>query len=204
MSTEPPPASDLRVDPLAVVEGDAAVGRGSAVWGLAQVRAGARIGEDCIIGRGAFIDAGVQIGDRCKVQNNALVYAPATLEDGVFIGPAAILTNDRQPRAITPDGALKRGSDWDPAGVTVRTGAAVGAGSTIVAGVTVGRWAMVAAGATVTRDVPDHALVGGTPARAMGWVCHCGTRLDPDGAGWRCPDDGTHYDEAVEGLVASA
>ncbi|WP_108667316.1 acyltransferase [Euzebya rosea] len=195
----------MRIDPAATVAEDAQIGEGTMVWGLAQVRDGARLGEECIIGRGAFIDTGVVLGDRCKVQNNALVYAPASLEDGVFIGPAAILTNDLRPRSIAPDGTLKRGADWAAAGVTIRHGAAIGAGAIVVAGVTVGRWAMVAAGATVASDVPDHALVAGVPARQLGWVCACGGRLqqDPDDDGrWVCREDGVGH-RATHGTMAA-
>ena len=58
------------------------------------------------------IDAGVPIGDRVKIQNRALIYHGVTIGDGVFIGPGAILTNDRNPRAVTPDGDLARADDW--------------------------------------------------------------------------------------------
>ena len=97
------------------------------VWHLAQIREGAEVGADCIIGRGAYIGPGVVLGDRCKVQNHALVYEPAVVEDGAFIGPAVVFTNDYFPRSVTPEGALKTGDDWDAVGVTVRTGASIGA-----------------------------------------------------------------------------
>lgn len=194
----------MRIDPDATVAEDAEIGEGTMVWGFAQVRDGARLGKECIVGRGAFVDTGVVLGDRCKVQNNALLYAPATLEDGVFIGPAVILTNDLRPRSISPDGQLKRGSDWAAAGVTIRHGAAIGAGAVVVAGVTVGRWAMAAAGATVAKDVPDHALVAGVPARQLGWVCACGGRLDvdPEDGRWTCREDGTVH-RLTDGTMAA-
>src|SRR4051812_36312916 len=150
------------------VDPRAAVGVATFVWHLAQVREDARIGDQCIIGRGAYIGPGVVVGDRCKIQNQALVYEPAILEDGAFVGPAAVLTNDHFPRAVTPEGALKTGEDWKAVGVTIRTGASIGARAVCVAPVTVGRWAMVAAGAVVIKDVPDHALVVGVPARQIG------------------------------------
>jgi acetyltransferase-like isoleucine patch superfamily enzyme len=176
------------VAPGAVIEPGASVGAGTAVWDLAVVRRDARVGADCIIGRGAFIDAGVMVGDRCKIQNNALIYAPAVLADGVFVGPAVVITNDRRPRAIRPDGGRKAAVDWQADGVTIGHGASIGAGAVVVAGVTVGPWALVGAGATVVSDVAAHALVVGSPARRVGWVDRWGERLTqgPDGL-WRGP-----------------
>ena len=101
-----------RVHPSADLEADVAVGAGTSIWHRAQVRIGARIGAECVIGRDVFIDEGVEIGDRVKIQNLALVYHGVTVEDGVFIGPGAILTNDRFPRAITATGDLARADDW--------------------------------------------------------------------------------------------
>jgi len=190
-----------RVAADATVEDDVVIGDGTTIWGLAHVRRGAVLGEGCIIGRQAFIDAGVVLGDNCKVQNNVLAYAPAVIEDGVFLGPACVLTNDRHPRAINPDGTRKDAADWEPAGVTIRRGAAIGAGAVIVAGVEVGAWALVAAGAVVVSDVPAFGLVGGNPARPLGWVGHAGVRLQDLGDGsWRCPVRGDVF-ELVDGAL---
>lgn len=186
--------------PTAQVDETAELGDGTTVWELAQVREGARLGESCIVGRGAYVGAGVRIGDRVKLQNLALVYEPAELGDGVFVGPAVVLTNDHNPRSVDPDGALKRGGDWEPVGVTVAEGASLGARSVCVAPVRVGRWAMVAAGAVVTRDVPDFALVAGVPARRIGWVGRAGVKLaeSPEEPGvWECPRTGARYRETV-------
>ena len=190
----------VRVQPTAQVADSAEVGDGSSVWELAQIRENARLGRGCVVGRGAYVGTGVVVGDNVKLQNYALIYEPAELGDGVFIGPAAVLTNDEFPRAVDPDGNLKRAADWDPVGVTIRDGASVGARAVCVAPVTIGRWAMVAAGAVVTRDVPDFALVVGVPARQVGWVGRAGRRLeagDADGS-WTCPTTGEVYQERRE------
>jgi len=189
-----------RILPTADVDERAEVGDGTTVWHLAQVREDARVGRDCILGRGAYVGPGVRLGNGVKLQNHALVYEPAVLEDGVFIGPAAVLTNDLYPRSADVDGALKRPGDWEALGVTVREGASVGARAVVVAGRTVGRWALVGAGAVVTRDVPDFALVVGSPAKRIGWVGRAGEPLEKAGEEgaqrlWRCPRTGEEYVE---------
>lgn len=169
------------VAPSADVAPDATIGDGCQVWHTAQIREGATLGPGCIVGRGAYVDAGVTIGANSKIQNYALVYAPAVLEEGVFVGPAAVFTNDMFPRSINPDGSLKSASDWEALGVTVRRGAAIGARAVILPGIEVGAWSMVGAGATVTRDVVPFALVVGSPARRIGWVGRSGRVLESQG-----------------------
>jgi UDP-2-acetamido-3-amino-2,3-dideoxy-glucuronate N-acetyltransferase len=186
-----------RVHPTSDVSPEADVGAGTSIWNRAQVRERARIGRGCIIGKDVYIDAGVTIGDHVKIQNSALVYHGATLEDGVFLGPQAVLTNDLYPRAITADGTLKSSGDWTVGPILVRYGASVGAGAVILPNVTLGRFAMVAAGAVVTEDVPDHALVMGVPARVAGFVCTCGRRMVQAEAEFRCPQDGWTYRPGV-------
>lgn len=191
----------VRTAPGADVDDTAEIGDGSTIWHLAQVREKAVVGRDCIVGRGAYIGTGVRVGDNCKIQNHALVYEPAVLEDGVFVGPAAVLTNDTFPRAVNPDGSRKSASDWEAVGVTLREGSSVGARAVCVAPVTIGRWATVAAGAVVTRDVPDFALVAGVPARRIRWVGRAGVPLEAAGdARWRCPRTGEEYVEHEGGL----
>lgn len=185
---------DAEVDPTAVV------------WHLAQVRERARVAENVVVGRGAYIGVGVQVGPSAKIQNHAMVYEPATVGAGAFIGPAVILTNDRHPRAVTPDGVRKGAEDWEQVGVIVGSGASIGAGAVCVAPLRIGDWAMIGAGAVVTHDVPDYALVLGCPATRVGWVGREGVPLVASGQGdgrWHCPRTGAVYLEDESGTLAA-
>lgn len=179
-------SDEIRIHPTAEVSPRAMLGPGCRIWNNVHIREGASLGRNCIVGKDAYIDFDVAIGDNCKIQNAALVYHGATIEDGVFIGPRACLTNDEQPRAIAPDGRLKGASDWELGRIHIQHGAAIGAGAIVLPNVVIGRWAMIAAGAVVTHDVRDHGLVMGVPARLAGYVCACGARLRPEGDRWRC------------------
>ena len=156
------------IHPMASVAAQAIIGDGTKIWHYAQVRENAIIGKNCTIGNGVYIDHHVIIGDNCKIQNGANIYYPAIIGDGVFIGPGAILTNDKYPRAINDDGTLKEEGDWEPQGVKVMVGASIGAGAIIMPGVTIGRWAVVGAGSVVTKDVLDYVMVYGVPAEIKG------------------------------------
>lgn len=192
------------IHPTADVAGTATIPASARVWHYAQIREGATLGENCIIGRGAYIGTDVSVGRDSKIQNYALVYEPAVLGDGVFIGPAVVLTNDEFPRAVGTDGQQKSAADWHAVGVTVADGASIGARAVCVAPVRIGRWSLVGAGAVVVNDVADYALVVGSPARRIGWVGEAGVPLVRDEAGWRCPQTGRHYQELPSGeLVPS-
>lgn len=169
----------------AEIEPGATVGRGTHVWRRAHIRTGATIGHGCNIGANVFVDRNVRIGDRVKVQNNVSVYEGVELDDECFVGPAAVFTNDRNPRAT---------GDWDLAATYVRRGASVGANATIVCGVTLGEHSLIAAGAVVTKSVLPHQLVQGNPARHAGWVCACGVVVSraADRPADLCCDDCDH------------
>lgn len=167
-----PLMTDPLIHPTAIVEPGAQVGIGTRVWHHSQIREGARVGQDCTLGKNVFVDTGVIIGDGCKIQNNVSVYRGVVLADRVFVGPSAVFTNDRTPRAFN--------LEWEVIPTRVETGASIGANATIVCGVTLGAFSMVAAGAVVAHSVAPHSLVAGCPARPIGWVCECGRILGRD------------------------
>jgi UDP-2-acetamido-3-amino-2,3-dideoxy-glucuronate N-acetyltransferase len=167
------------IHPTADVAQESIVGQGTKIWNLAQIREGVKIGENSVIGRGVYIDANVSIGSNVKIQNNASVFHGVTIEDCVFVGPHVCFTNDLHPRAVNPDLSFKEPMDWIRSPTRVGFGAAIGANSTIRCGVTIGKWALVGAGSVVTKNVPDHALFYGVPAKIRGWVCKCGHRAAP-------------------------
>ncbi len=164
--------------PTAVVVEGAVVGDGTRIWHFVHVCSTARIGTNCVLGQNVYVGPSVEVGDGVKIQNNVSVYEGVTVEDDVFLGPSAVFTNVRNPRAH-----VERKDEFRQ--TLVRRGATVGANATIICGVTLGEYCFVGAGAVVTRDVPDYALVLGNPARHAGWVCACGERL-PDEAAPTC------------------
>lgn len=155
----------------------AKIGENAKIWNNAQVRENAEIGENTIISKNVYIDSGVKIGKNVKIQNNVSVFHGVTIQDGVFIGPHVCFTNDKNPRAINPDGTLKSATDWEVSETLIKKGAAIGANSTILPGVTIGQFALIGAGSVVTKDVPDFGLVYGNPAKMHGYVCYCGKKL---------------------------
>ncbi len=158
------------IDRTAILDPTARIGAGCKIWAYSQIGSHAAIGKDCMIGNGVYVDRHVKVGNRVKIHNKALLYHGVIVEDDVFIGPAAVFTNDLWPRSgHTRD---LRSKAW-----YVRRGASIGANVTVLPDINIGAFAVVGAGAVVTRDVPDHALVCGNPASIRGFVCDCGEKM---------------------------
>ena len=157
--------------PTAIVDNNVTIGEKTKIWHFSHILSGSKIGENCNIGQNVVIGPDAIIGNKCKIQNNVSVYKGVTLEDGVFCGPSMVFTNIYNPRA-----EIGKMDQVRP--TLVKKGATLGANCTIVCGHTVGSYAFIGAGAVVTKDVPDHALMAGNPARKIGWMCVCGEKLD--------------------------
>jgi acetyltransferase-like isoleucine patch superfamily enzyme len=153
----------------ALVDQDVKLGSRTRVWAFAHVVKGAVVGEDCNICDHTFVEGKVRLGNRVTLKSGVYLWDGVVAEDGVFIGPAAVFTNDLRPRS--------RSAQWKCVDTLLREGCSIGANATILAGLQVGRFAMVGAGSVVTRDVADYALVVGNPARFRRWLCRCGQNL---------------------------
>jgi UDP-2-acetamido-3-amino-2,3-dideoxy-glucuronate N-acetyltransferase len=183
--------TDYFVHESSYVDEGAEIGEGTKIWHFCHVMPRARIGRHCNIGQNVFVAPDVVIGDNVKIQNNVSIYTGVIIEDDAFLGPSMVFTNVINPRSHVPRRDKFRTT-------LVRQGATIGANVTILCGVTLGRYTFVGAGAVVTRDVPDHALVYGSPARIKGWMCQCGVKLhfEPDdnwGEVATCASCGSRY-----------
>lgn len=163
---------DYFVHESSYIDEDVVIGKGTKIWHFCHVQSGARIGERCSMGQNVNISNHVKIGNGVRIQNNVSVYEGVEIEDDAFCGPSCVFTNDLTPRSKFPKGSAGYKK------TLVKQGASIGANATIVCGHTIGSWALIAAGAVVTKDVPDYALMGGVPAKQLGWVCECGQVLD--------------------------
>ena len=161
---------DVFIHPTAIIDEGAEIGKGTKIWHFSHILSGSKIGENCNIGQNVVIGPDVTIGNQCKIQNNVSIYPGVTLEDGVFCGPSMVFTNVYNPRA-----EIRKMDQARP--TLVKRGTTIGANATIVCGVTIGRYAFIGAGAVVNKNIADHSLVVGNPAKQIGWVCECGERL---------------------------
>lgn len=162
---------DVFIHESSYVDAGATIGAGTKIWHFCHIQSGAVIGRNCSLGQNVNVANRVRIGNGVRIQNNVSVYEGVEIEDNVFCGPSCVFTNVMTPRAHFPvHGRYTR--------TLIKEGASIGANATVVCGHTVGRSALIAAGAVVIKDVPDFALMAGVPARQIGWVCECGTKLD--------------------------
>ena len=180
--------SDYFVHESSYVDAGASVGKGTKIWHFCHVMPGAVIGERCNLGQNVVVMPGTRIGNNVKIQNNVSIYEGVVLEDDVFCGPSCVFTNVMNPRSH-----VSRKSEYRA--TVVRRGASIGANATIVCGATLGSYCFIGAGAVVTSDVPPFAVMVGVPARRVGWMCQCGTRLALKEGAARCPSCGASYRE---------
>ena len=181
------------IDKTATIDEGVQIGEGSKIWHYSHILSGSKIGANCVIGQNVMIGPDVSVGNNCKIQNNVSLYKNVALEDDVFIGPSAVFTNVKTPRAF-----IDRKAEFQT--TKIKKGATIGANATIVCGVTLGEYCLIGAGAVVTKSVPDYALVLGVPARQQGWVSKSGCVLNDD---LICPYDGSKYEQVGDILIAA-
>jgi UDP-2-acetamido-3-amino-2,3-dideoxy-glucuronate N-acetyltransferase len=184
------------VHETAVVDEDCRIGAGTKIWHFSHICGGAQIGQNCNLGQNVFIAGGAVIGGNVKIQNNVSVYDGIVVEDDVFLGPSCVLTNVTNPRSqVVRRGIYEK--------TLIRRGATIGANATIVCGTEIGCYAFIAAGAVVTKNVPDYALIVGSPGRQKGWMSRHGLPLkNPDADGvMLCPESGYRYKEVEKGVL---
>ncbi|MCK5706721.1 MAG: N-acetyltransferase [Candidatus Aureabacteria bacterium] len=174
-----------------VIDENVSIGKGTKIWHFSHILKNTVLGDGCKIGQNVSIGPDVVIGKNVKIQNNVSVYKGVTLEDNVFCGPSCVFTN-----VINPRSEIIRMDEINETHVS--TGASIGANATIVCGNSIGKYAFIGAGAVVTKNVPDYALCYGNPAKIMGWICSCGTKLIVLDKQGECPKCHKKYEKEGE------
>ena len=167
------------VHPSSYIDEPCRIGEGTKIWHFTHIMANSEIGQNCNIGQNVVVSSDVKIGNNVKVQNNVSLYSGVVCEDDVFLGPSCVFTNITAPRAF-----IVRRHEYQK--TLVKKGASIGANVTIICGNVIGRYAFVGAGSVVTKDVPDFAIVYGTPAGIQGYVCRCTEKLEFEGNNAQC------------------
>ena len=178
--------SNVFIHESCYVDEPCTIGSGTKIWHFCHIMKECVIGERCNIGQNVFVASGVRIGSNVKIQNNVSIYTGVILEEDVFCGPSMVFTN-----VINPRSAVIRRDEYKE--TLVKRGASIGANATVVCGNTIGKYAFIGAGAVITKDVPDYALVVGSPGRISGWMCECGIRLHNDSSTLKCPECSRKY-----------
>ena len=196
-----PESPDYFVHESSYVDDGCVIGSDTRIWHFSHIMKNSRIGSKCNIGQNVVIAPDVVIGNNVKIQNNVSVYTGCILEDDVFCGPSMVFTNVMNPRSH-----VERKHEYRR--TLVCRGASLGANCTIVCGVVIGRYAFVGAGSVVTHDVPDYAVVYGSPARRRGWMCACGIAVEfhPHGSleRARCSSCGAEYIKTGERVAPAS
>ncbi len=167
------------------------IGSKTRIWAFVHILDNVTIGRDCNICDHCFVEQNVVIGNNVTLKSGIYIWEGVTIEDDVFLGPNVVFTNNVRPRSKQYIVSIK---------TLIKKGASVGANSTILAGVTVGKFAMTGIGSVITRDVPDHALVFGNPAKIKGWVDEFGNKLSEKNGEWIAPN-GDVFIHSKNGLI---
>jgi UDP-2-acetamido-3-amino-2,3-dideoxy-glucuronate N-acetyltransferase len=128
---------------------------------------GCKIGDNTKIGPFVEVQKNALIGKSCKISSHTFICEGVAIEDQVFVGHGVMFINDKYPRAATDTGTLQTEKDWEVVPTLIKKGASIGSNATILCGITVGSGAIIGAGSVVISDVPDNVIVAGNPAKII-------------------------------------